>query len=271
MKKYELLTNDVMVINDKNVEHKVYRIRALRDFHNIKQGELGGYVESESNLSHYDYCWVGDNSMVLAKAKVIDHAQLWENAIVMDKAMVCEVAKVSGNARVSGEAQVKGHARVFENADVSGEAFITENAAVHGYGKVTDGAMLRQHSVVLGNACVRGYAGLWGNTIVMDSADVSDRAFIQDTRVDGTAIISGDAMIKSLNDYVNIGGFTNEFRRTTFFRLRSGGIGVCSEEFYGTLADFRNKVVETYGFKKCAKEYFMLTGLVEFHFDKDKK
>ncbi|WP_375679724.1 hypothetical protein [Bartonella sp. AP7XZML] len=42
----------------------LYRIRALKDFGDVKKGDLGGFVESERNLSHDDNCWVGDEAWV---------------------------------------------------------------------------------------------------------------------------------------------------------------------------------------------------------------
>lgn len=47
MKKYEL-TDKTMEINNRTL----FRIRALRDFGNVKAGDLGGFVETEDNLSH---------------------------------------------------------------------------------------------------------------------------------------------------------------------------------------------------------------------------
>lgn len=48
-KKYELVKSSKIIL--KNVI--LYRIKALRDIPNIvKAGELGGYIESEKNLSH---------------------------------------------------------------------------------------------------------------------------------------------------------------------------------------------------------------------------
>ena len=48
-KKYEL-TNETISFNNR----KLYRIRALKDFSDIKKGELGGYIESEKNLNQED-------------------------------------------------------------------------------------------------------------------------------------------------------------------------------------------------------------------------
>lgn len=45
-KKY-VLTDEVIEFNG----IKLYRIRALKDFKDVKAGDLGGYVESEDNLS----------------------------------------------------------------------------------------------------------------------------------------------------------------------------------------------------------------------------
>ena len=58
----------------------LHRIRALRDIPSagVKSGDLGGWIEKESNLSKYDNAWVyGD-------AKVCDNAEVCGNAEVMD-------------------------------------------------------------------------------------------------------------------------------------------------------------------------------------------
>lgn len=54
MKKYEILYDQSIEINGR----KLYRIRALCDFGAVKAGDIGGYVESESNLIHEGNAWV---------------------------------------------------------------------------------------------------------------------------------------------------------------------------------------------------------------------
>jgi hypothetical protein len=83
-KKYEMVPSDV---------DGLYRVRALRDIGlSVKAGDLGGYVENESNLAQDGYAWVKDN------------------------------ARVFGDARVRGDARVYGHAWVFDSARVMGTA-----------------------------------------------------------------------------------------------------------------------------------------------------
>lgn len=60
-KKYLLLDNDIIQLSD---ELTLHRICALRSFDDVKSGDLGGYIESEANLSHDGDAWVDDNAWV---------------------------------------------------------------------------------------------------------------------------------------------------------------------------------------------------------------
>ena len=68
MKKYEL-TNDTVHICNKTL----HLIRALRDFGNVAAGDLGGYIETESNLSH------DGDAKVYGDARVFGDAQIYSN------------------------------------------------------------------------------------------------------------------------------------------------------------------------------------------------
>jgi hypothetical protein len=94
-------------------EITLYQIEALKDFSDIKKGDLGGWIEKESNLSQQGDCWVSCR------------ARVYDNAIVSDNAWVF------GNAQVSGCAWVSGNARVFGNARVSGNDWVSGNAIIN--------------------------------------------------------------------------------------------------------------------------------------------
>ena len=113
--------------------HKLYRIQSLRSFSNVKEGELGGYIESEDNLSHNGMCWVYDEAKVFGNAKVCNnacvyfYAEVFGNADVFGNAKVCDNAKVFCNANVFGKAEVSGDAKVYGNAEVRGDAKVYKN------------------------------------------------------------------------------------------------------------------------------------------------
>lgn len=99
MKKFELTSEFIVDISGA----KLFRIKALIEFGNVKAGELGGYIEKEYNLDHNGNAWV------------------------------------SGDAYVCGDAYVSGNARVFGDAHVCGDALMRDNedyAYAHGFGSV---------------------------------------------------------------------------------------------------------------------------------------
>lgn len=76
------------------------RCVALKDFGNVKAGDVGGHIESEHNLSQQGDCWVYYN------ARVFDNAKVYGNAEVFGNAEVCDNTKVYGSSRVNGYAEV---------------------------------------------------------------------------------------------------------------------------------------------------------------------
>ena len=94
-KKYEL--------TDETIEYcgkTLHRIKAIRNFGNVKVGDLGGFIEKEDNLSHDNNAWISDN------AKVYGNAKVSINALVFGNAQVSDNARVFGNAQVSGDAKI---------------------------------------------------------------------------------------------------------------------------------------------------------------------
>lgn len=79
-KKYEL-TDEILEVGG----HVLHRIKALRNFGNIKQGEIGGWIENEDNLSHCGDCWVYGDAKVYGNAKVLGDAIVLGDAEVEKK------------------------------------------------------------------------------------------------------------------------------------------------------------------------------------------
>ena len=126
-------------LTDEAIKHNnrtLYRIQALKDFSDVKAGELGGWIESERNLSQDGDCWVAD------KAKVFDTARISGNARVSDNAWVFGDAQVYNNARVFDNAQVYGNAEVHDEAKVFGNAEVYKNAQVFDNAEIKNGSII---------------------------------------------------------------------------------------------------------------------------------
>jgi UDP-3-O-[3-hydroxymyristoyl] glucosamine N-acyltransferase len=169
-KKYGLLKYDTI----KETGIVLYRIFARRTFnlytghfhHTILEGQPGGYIENDSNLSHEGLCWVGDSARIYGNARVVD------NSVVYGNAMIYGSAVVSGNARIHGHADVGGAARIAEDANIPDQASVAGEARV------------------AGNANIAGYANVYGNALVSGDATIDG-----ETSVYGTAWICGNAHI----------------------------------------------------------------------------
>ncbi len=145
--KYEILQDQSITYSWARDENEtLYRIRALRDFGDVKAGDLGGFIEREANLSHDGNCWV------------YHEAKVWGEATVSGDARVTDHAKVDCWARVEGEARVRDH------AIVSGKAWIDGKAVVRDHAKVFDDARVTDNACVYGMAWAGGYTRIAADT-----------------------------------------------------------------------------------------------------------
>lgn len=109
-KKYELLKDDYIEYKGKTL----YRIKALRDFGYIKKGELGGYIQSENNLSHEGDCWVYGNACIYDNAKVYDNARVYGYAEVYGDSCIRGNVNIHGKTLIHGDAKASGNINVNE-------------------------------------------------------------------------------------------------------------------------------------------------------------
>lgn len=89
-KKYIMLTDGKPKWADEGA--RCYRIQAVRSFGNVKKGDIGGWIESEENLSHTGRAWVADNAIAYKDGRIY------------------------GNAVIYGKAHIGGYAEVFDSA-----------------------------------------------------------------------------------------------------------------------------------------------------------
>ena len=131
------------ILTDETIDHNgttLYRIKSqisipqVGDALGVGVGELGGWVESEANLSQ------SGNSWIYSDSKVYGHATVSEDARIMGP-----LVSVSGNAAVSGSSFLNGVVNVEDYVSISGSSIITDAVQLSGF--------LRLHNAILrGNA-----------------------------------------------------------------------------------------------------------------------
>lgn len=144
----------------------LHRIRALRDIRpDIKAGDLGGFVESESNLSTEleDNAWIYDDAVVCNNGYADRGAVLRNEAIVCGDGYISHGAVVSGHSRVEDSAYVRG-------AVLNGHARASGCAVVRCSRESGHPPILSGHCAVYGN--VSGDVRLTGSTVIISGEEI---------------------------------------------------------------------------------------------------
>jgi NDP-sugar pyrophosphorylase family protein len=144
--KYEILRNQYIDYQGR----KLYRIRSLIKFdymlggffHSVNIGEIGGFIQSESNLPQEDKSWVSDN------------AKIFDNAIVSGYSRVYGNAKIYGNALVKS-GFINGDCQIYENAEVIGST-VYDYACVYGNAKLSSSCFISGNCKIFGDAILSG-------------------------------------------------------------------------------------------------------------------
>lgn len=178
--KYEL-TNHTIVING----HTLHRIRALKDFGDVKAGDLGGYVGGISNLCRRGHCWVYDDAAVYGCAQVTEDGKIKNNARAYDYGRISGQATVSMNARICGRASIAGCATIQDDAVINGRAKISGKTTIGGSATVTDAAEVYGTSFISGSTRIYGKARVYGAVRLSGGSSVGGTAVV---RQDGTLV-----------------------------------------------------------------------------------
>jgi len=144
----------------------LHRIRALLDIGSeIKAGDLGGFVESEGNLSFEaeDDAWIFNDAIAAGEGHVDKGSVLRERAVVCGCAYASHGTEMSGDSRAEDDAYIRG-ARLSRCARVSGSGMVLQSPTTKAapiltgscsvYGKVMGDVMLAGSVVVISDETI---------------------------------------------------------------------------------------------------------------------
>lgn len=175
--KYELSENTMRINNT-----LLHQIRALENIGYAQAGELGGYVESESNLSQRGRSWIRNRARVTGNAFVCGDAQVKDDVWVFGDAHIRDEACVHGSAQIYGKAYIRDEASVGGIAAVFGDAWVFGRARVFGYAHIFGNARISQRATVCGTTYVCDNAWVTGNAYVSGATWVIGRTHLFEGR-----------------------------------------------------------------------------------------
>lgn len=129
MKKYEM----VLSVNSFNVNYKqnqLFRIFALKDIFDkqnnllVRNGDIGGLIHSNNNLSHKGSCWIYDNSIVSDNAIITDNSIVKNNSVIKGYSAIRDNVIVN-NSIINNFVVLSGYS-VIESSYLGGFAYLKD-------------------------------------------------------------------------------------------------------------------------------------------------
>ena len=201
MDKYKILYDNKKEVYD---DVFIYRIQALKDFSDVKAGDIGGYVQTENNLSQEGNCWIYDDAIVYNNSKIIDNAKVCNKAILADNAIVMEDAIVKDEAYIVG------------NGNILGKAIVSEYAYIEDFSLIKDATILGtaeiSNSEIVGNVIVKSGCRVtdcristFDNTIEKGKVIIEEHSWIKQCEIYGyDIIIKGDGLKNEIRENAKI-------------------------------------------------------------------
>lgn len=163
MKKYEVT----------DIPHPQYpwlhRIRALYSFRSdVQRGQLGGYVQSEDNLSQEGTCWLFDDAAAIEDAFVTQQAVMKNKAVAKGHCLVSGTAVCDGNAFVCDDAIVTA-------GNITGYCLVGGTANIHVHQQTGISPRLYDHAKVYGE--VSGQVECYKEGVVLPGTVLNNPTF----------------------------------------------------------------------------------------------
>ncbi len=123
----------------------LHRIQALKTINErVEAGELGGFVQSEQNLSQEGTCWIYDDAICCGEAVVKQDAELHDGAVAAGFSII------TGDACMYDRAWAKGNCWI-QSGEVKDDAVVAGEAVIKKDGKGSP--LIAGNSRVYGTVC----------------------------------------------------------------------------------------------------------------------
>lgn len=193
IKKYKIDLEDTISENMETTT--VYRIIALKTFtiadKLIKEGDKGGYIESEKNLSQEGNCWIAEGVQLYDNAKVSGDAYI-EGRYDWEDIEIYENAEISGKAIIMGNGHIYGNTSITDNVRIKGELDLTENTIISGNVFITADNIEMANGVTVSGTTVCNCCtiNLDGNVIIDGVVTIEGDITLKNVTINGTVSLA---------------------------------------------------------------------------------
>lgn len=174
MNKYEL-TNITMKFQGRTL----YRIRALKDFYDVKKGDLGGWVSNENNLSQEDNCWIYDD------AKCMDNSKMYDNSTMHG------CSKMYDNSAMHGHSEMYDLSKMYDDSTLYDYSTMYDNSEMHDSSEMHGNSTMYDNSLMFDDSALYDNSTMYGNSAMFDDSEMHG-----ESEMHGYSRMCGDSMLK---------------------------------------------------------------------------
>ena len=122
-KKYEILMDKENTIEWEG--RTLHRIRALKDFRNVRKGDTGGYVENEYNLSQEGDCWIYD------EAKAMDNSRIYDNSVMYNYSVMYDYSEIHDSSIMHDNGRMYNNSRMYDYSEIHDSSIMHDNGRMY--------------------------------------------------------------------------------------------------------------------------------------------
>ena len=127
-------------------ERTLYRIRALKNFRNVKAGDLGGWVSGKHNLSQEGDCWIYD------EAKCMDNARMYHNSAMYNNAVMCDFSEMHGCSEMHNYSAMLDNSRMYNCSAMYDNSRMYNDSKMYSNSRMFDNSAMYNNAVMLDNS-----------------------------------------------------------------------------------------------------------------------
>ena len=285
MKNKEKKKYEILIDKENTIEFKgriLHRIRALKNFNDVKTGDIGGFVESEWNLSQEGNCWIYDDAKSMDSAKCTDESQMYNGSCMYDNSRMLDNSRMYDNAMMYDNSKMFDNSKMYDNSRMYYYSKMCDNSRMCDYSRMYD------NTIMYDNSEMYDYSEMCNNSKMYDNSKMYNNSTMYDnSSLHGNAKASNNAILKdddSLYGKINkpfkkIFQYQCKYRFLTAILTEENEIlysigcqtGIAKEEFidriYNSYVCEKGNGLVEYPHRQ---EYLDMIELVEFYFEKFK-
>ena len=279
-KKYEILTDEENTIEFEG--RILHRIRALKDFGFVKIGEIGGYVQTEDNLSQYNKCWIYDDAKCMDNARVCDNAKMFRDSKMYDNSKMFNNSRMYDNTKMFDNAKTYDNSTMFDKAEMHNNSAMLDNSTMYDNSQMFNNTEMHNNTEMYDNSVMYDNAGMYdcsqmfGNSQMRDYSKMCDESVMYNNAI----LKNNDKLYGKVNQpFKKLFQYICERRLLTAILTEENEIlysvgcqtGIAKEEFINKIFNYNcgekgNGLIE-YPYRQ---EYLDMIDIIENYFEKFK-